>query len=102
MFLLKNMQTSKPRVIKDYDKLSEEIKQLIKLKYPEGYSEYLIKFTDTQGHFITGLPFETSDRFYMVRMTHSEAQILIDEDEDFDEDGVLTDEAVQRFEDTDD
>lgn len=95
------MKTLKPRVIKDYDKLSEEIKQLIKLKYPEGYSEYLIKFTDIQGHFITGLPFETDDRIYMVRMSHYEAQILVDEDDDFDSNGILTDQAIQRFQDND-
>ena len=51
------MMKNKPRIIKDYDKLDKAIKEQIKLEYPEGYSEYLIEFTDPKGKFISALPF---------------------------------------------
>lgn len=89
---------SKPRVIKDYDKLDKGIKEQIKLEYPEGYSEYLIEFTDPKGLFISALPFETEDRLYMVRMSVAQAEAIIDEDDDFDSDGILKDSVKDIYE----
>jgi|AntAceMinimDraft_17_1070374.scaffolds.fasta_scaffold14521_4 hypothetical protein len=36
------MKTNELRVIQDYEKLSIELKEQIKLVYPEGYNQYLI------------------------------------------------------------
>lgn len=80
---------SKPRVVKDYDKLTPEIVQQIKLKYPRGFVFYLITYTDHKGRFVSALPFETSDRHYLIRMTVTQAQAIIREDDDYGEDGVL-------------
>ena len=38
------MNTSKPRVIKDFDKLEPVIQEQIKLAYPEGFEQNLIHF----------------------------------------------------------
>ena len=80
---------SKKRVVKDYDVLPEEIIRLVKIKYPTGYANHLVFYTDKEGKKVSALPFETEDVYYLIRMTVQEAKRLIKEDEDYDEEGVL-------------
>lgn len=89
---------AKPRVLKDYDKLPDDLKEQIKLKYPTGYIDFLVRYTDREGKLISALPFETSDKYYMVKMTQHEAQRIVDEDDDFDDDGMLKDSAKESYE----
>ena len=89
---------SKPRIIKDYEKLAEEIQEQIKLFYPEGFEENLIKFRNKEGKMISALPFETEDVYYLVRMTIVEAQEIIREDDDYDDDGMLKEEIREEYE----
>ncbi len=91
--------SSKPRVIKDYEKLDEEIKEQIKLVYPNGFSQHLISFTNKDGMLVSALPFETEDKYYLVRMTTQEAIDIISEDEDYDDEGVLKEESREAYED---
>jgi hypothetical protein len=63
------MKTSKPKVIKEYDKLSEELQERLREVYPDGFSEHFIRFTDKDGKYIVALPLETEDRYYMVNVT---------------------------------
>ena len=77
------------RIVVDYKKLSEEIIDQVKLKYPYGYEDSLITFTNSQGVFISALPFETESVYYLIRMTEEEAREIIEEDSDYDEDGKL-------------
>ncbi|MCB9186877.1 MAG: hypothetical protein H6601_09040 [Flavobacteriales bacterium] len=93
------MSTSKPRIVKDYDKLDTTVKEQIKLEYPYGFEDYLVTFTNAEGRRVSALPFETEDRYYLVRMTVAEAQAIIEDDDDYDEDGNLTDEAREEIED---
>lgn len=88
---------SKPRVIKDFDKLDSDIQEKIKLGHPYGFDKYLILFKDAQGKFVSALPFETDDRYYLVRMTKAEAQEIIEEDDDYDDDGLLKDEVREEY-----
>ena len=90
---------SKPRVIKDYEKLEESIKEQIKLEYPNGFSQNLITFTNKDGMLVSALPFETEDKYYLVRMTTQEAIDIISEDEDYDDEGTLKDESREAYED---
>jgi hypothetical protein len=92
------MSTGKPRIIKDYDKLDPDIQEKIKLEYPYGYSDNLITFTNKDGLIISALPFETEDRYYMVRMTVREAVRIIEEDDDFDDDGMLKEGIKEEYE----
>lgn len=93
------MTSSKPRVIKDYNKLEKELQQQIKLIYADGFAENLIHFFDKNGMKITVLPFETEDKYYMLRMTENEAVALVDEDDDYDDEGFLKDDVKQAYED---
>ena len=89
---------NKPRVIKDFEKLDDIIQEQIKLSYPNGFSEYLVSYNDKEGQKRTALPFETDEKYYLVRMTVSEAVQIVDDDEDFDDDGMLKDEIKEEYE----
>jgi hypothetical protein len=91
------MNKNKPRVIKDYEKLSPEIKEQIKLTYPNGFSDSLITYTDKTGKIISSLPFETQDTYYLVKMTMLQATTIVEDDEDYDEDGILKDEVKEEY-----
>lgn len=93
------MSNGKPRIVKDYDKLDDAVKEMIKLHYPFGFEDNLVSFTNAEGKKVSALPFETDDRYYLVRMTVAEAQSIIEDDDDYDEDGNLTDEAREEYED---
>lgn len=93
------MKVNKPRVIKDYNKLDKDLQQQIKLVYADGFADHLIHFFDKNGLKITVLPFETEDKYYMLRMTENEAVQIVDDDDDFDEDGFLKTEVKQDYED---
>ena len=93
------MNMNKPRVIKNYEKLDEDILQQLKLQYPEGFADSLIRFTDINGKLNSGLPFETEEKYYLIRMTKSEALVIIDDDSDYDDDGNLLDEVREAYRD---
>jgi len=93
------MKTNKLRVIKDYEKLSTEIQEQVKLLYPKGFSQYLIEFTNKDGETVSALPFETEDKIYLIRMSIKKAKQIIHDDIDYDDDGHLKDEAKEKYED---
>ncbi|MEM6398068.1 MAG: hypothetical protein AAF741_17085 [Bacteroidota bacterium] len=90
---------SKPRVVKDFDKLDTSIQEQIKLNYPIGFSRHLVKFKNAQGDMVSALPFETEEKYYLVRMSIEKAKAIIAADDDYDEDGRLRDEVREDYED---
>lgn len=89
---------SKPRLAKDYDKLDESVKQQIKLNYPSGFEGNLVQFQNKEGKTVSALPFETEEVYYLIRMTVLEAQEIIEDDEDYDDDGFLKDDVREEYE----
>ena len=94
----RNMSSGKPRIAKDYEKLSEDLINRIKLEYPYGFEDYLISYKDPKGNKISALPFETEDVYYLIRMTKAEAQQIIEDDEDYDDDGNLREDFAEEIE----
>lgn len=82
----------KKRIVKDYDKLPEEVVARVKEMYPYGFAENLISFNNKDGKKVSALPFETDDIYYLIRMTVSEARQIIEDDEDYDKAGNLRDD----------
>ena len=80
---------AKKRVVKDYDALPEDIVRLVKMKYPTGYADHLLSYSDKEGKKVSALPFETDETYYLIRMTILEAKRLVKEDVDYDDEGVL-------------
>jgi len=91
-------QMNKPKIVKDYEKLEEAILEQIKLNYPRGFERNLITFKNAAGKFVSALPFETEEKYYLVRMTRAEAQDIIDDDDDYDEDGNLREDVKEEYE----
>ena len=89
--------STKPRVVKDYDKLDEAVAEQIKLAYPRGYHKHLVRFTNAKGDEVSALPFETDDRYYLVRMTVKEARAIIADDDDYDDEGNLRPKARRAY-----
>jgi hypothetical protein len=69
------------------------------LFYPNGFSEHLIRFTDKDGKYVSALPFETDDKYYLIRMTNVQAQKIIKEDTDYDQEGNLKEDVKDDYED---
>lgn len=91
------METVKPRIIKDYRKLDIKVQEQLKLAYPDGFSQNLIEFSNAKGELISALPFETDSFKYMIRMTGKMAKRIIDLDADYDNDGMLKEEAFENI-----
>ncbi len=92
-------QNNKLRVTQEYERLSEELKEQIKLVYPYGFSRHLITFKNREGKNIKGLRFETDEKIYLIRMTVVEAQNIILRDDDYDDEGNLKDDVKEEYED---
>jgi len=61
----------KKRVIKDYRKLPEDIRDEIKEKYPQGFVNRMITFFDKDKQLISALPYDTEDISYLIKMPSS-------------------------------
>lgn len=90
---------AKPRIIKDYEKLTEEVIEQIKLVYPMGFTKHLVTFTNKDGEIRKGLPFETEDYYYLIRMSEARADAIIEDDDDYDMDGNLKESIKAKYED---
>ncbi len=91
--------SQKPKLVKDYEKLDEHIQEQIKLAYPLGFDEYLVSYKDSRGDRVTALPFETDEKYYLVRMTKYQAQQIISDDDDYDDDGTLREDVKESYSD---
>jgi hypothetical protein len=91
------MATSKPRVLKDFEKLETAIQEQIKLSYPSGFYQHLVSFVDREGNKRMALPYETEDKYYLVRMSIQEAKDMIEDDDDYDDDGMLKDDIQENY-----
>ncbi len=59
---------NKPKIIKDYDKLKDDDKVLVKELYPDGFEKHLILIKNQKGELINVLPYETEDYCYMLKI----------------------------------
>jgi len=63
----------KKRIIKSYEQLSEEMVERLKAKYPDGYEEKTITFTNPRGEIEVAIPFETEDIYYLIKLPRTNA-----------------------------
>ena len=78
----------KKRIIKKLEQLSDELLELIKKQYPEGYEDSLITFHTPKGEIEIGLPLETEDTYYLIKMPKSS---LPADDDDYDNSDPMAD-----------
>lgn len=77
-------RTHKKNLIVSYKNLSEELKQLFKDTYPEGYNDYLQRFDKPNGDSIFVVPMETEDTVYMVKFDVKIDTTITDADDEKD------------------
>jgi hypothetical protein len=92
------MTTNKPKVVMDYYKLEKSLQEQVKLVYPDGFIDYLIYFKNAKGQELSALRFETEEKVYLLRMTSQMAFQIIEDDEDYDDDHLLKDNARDNYE----
>ena len=93
---------AKLRVIKDYEKLSDDLLNKVKEYYPNGYLEFLVRFVDKDGKNVSALPYEDDEKCYLIRMTNEEAsKIYKRENKIVDEEIEEEDEVDDRYTDLD-
>ncbi len=62
------MPASKKRVIKSLDTLSEDLKELIKRQYPNGYDGNITRIASPKKEPLFVFPLETDDATYLVKV----------------------------------
>jgi hypothetical protein len=62
------MPVSKKRVIKSLDTLSEDLKELIKRQYPNGYDGNITRIASPKKEPLFVFPLETDDATYLVKV----------------------------------
>ena len=88
----------KQRVTQEYEKLSDEIQEQVKLVYPYGFSDHLISYVNKDGQRVSALRFETDEKIYLIRMTFEQAKDIIESDDDYDDEGNLMDDVREDYE----
>lgn len=64
---------AKKRIIKSYEQLSEEMVEKLKEKYPDGFEDRTITFTNPRGEIEVAVPFETEEVYYLIKLPRSNA-----------------------------
>lgn len=62
------MPVSKKRVIKSLENLSEELKDLLRDQYPNGYEGSITRITNAKREPIFVFPLETDDATYLIKV----------------------------------
>ena len=88
-------KVSKPKLVKDWDKMPKEIVAAIKAEYPNGFSHKLINYTTPKGEKVLALPYDMDDIAYLVRVTVMESKNVFKGDDD-DEDDVVAVKAPRE------
>jgi hypothetical protein len=63
-----NMPVSKKRVIKSLEKLTDDLKELLRVQYPNGYESSITRITNAKKEPIFVFPLETEDATYLVKV----------------------------------
>ena len=58
----------KKRLVVSYKNLKPEILELVKEKYPKGYSDYVIKVDKGNGEFFYAITLDTDDTSYLIKV----------------------------------
>lgn len=101
--------SDKKRIVKDHDKLPQEVIDQLMEKFPLGFTKHLISIKNAKGERTSVLPFETEEIYYLIRMTAGEAvEIFNDYDFDDEEDdddldsGDIDSDDIEELEEIDD
>lgn len=66
--ILTQMAVAKKRVIKSLENLNEDLRELLKEQYPNGYEASITRITNAKKEPIFVFPLETDDSVYLVKV----------------------------------
>ncbi len=66
--IFKTMAITKKRVIKSLENLTEDLKELLREQYPNGYESSISRITNAKKEPIFVFPLETDDSVYLVKV----------------------------------
>lgn len=58
----------KKRLVVSYKNLKPDVLELVKEKYPKGYSDYVIKVDKGNGEFFYAITLDTEDTSYLIKV----------------------------------
>ncbi len=58
----------KKRIIKKFELLPPELVEMVEQEYPDGYEDNLITFQTATGELATGIPLDTEEVYYLIKM----------------------------------
>lgn len=79
---------NKKRVIVDYKNITQDLLQMLTDKYPYGFDDETIHFTNAKGERVEAVPLETEDTKYLVKVSTqliTKFEAFQDEEEDDDD-----------------
>ena len=94
---MKNKSDNLKRVIVDYQKLNEDILNLLVEKFPDGYDiEDIISFRNLKNEIIEAVEVRTDDTIYLVKVGKKLVKAMeeFEEDNNYDDDDSETDENI--------
>lgn len=80
----------KKRVVASFRNLPQELQEAIKLKYPLGFAETMMRIDKPNGDFFYAVPFETEEIAYLVKI-----DVKIDDRSEEDEEKDYYDEDIK-------
>lgn len=90
----------KKRVVVSYKNLSAELREEVKKKYPNGYTDSMIRIDKGPGDFFYAIVLETEDTSYLIKVDVKVDDREIDDDKDFfgDEDEIKENDEMMEAE----
>ena len=80
----------KKHVVASFKNLPQELQEAIKLKYPLGFGEAMMRIDKPNGGFFYAVPFETEEIAYLVKI-----DVKIDDRSEEDEEKEYYDEEIK-------
>ncbi|MBN1159143.1 MAG: hypothetical protein JXA61_07160 [Bacteroidales bacterium] len=63
----------KQRILKAYEQLPEHLVVKLKERYPDGFDDHIITFTNSKGEIEVAIPFDTEEVYYLVKLPRTSA-----------------------------
>ena len=84
------MATTKRRLITSIHNLTPEQQAELKVLYPLGFNEVMMRYDKPDGNFFYTVPYETEDTYYMVKI-----DVKVDDGADDDADNYYDDDDIK-------
>ncbi len=60
--------SAKKRLVVSYNNMTPELQEAVKMAYPTGYSDFMMRIDKPNGDFFFAVPFETEEISYLVKI----------------------------------